>query len=143
MADHRSRRIISNAFLSEVKKEDIPWLFKGPSLQEVEQTICPKLEFFVEGTQVRCRSSTDEGSCLYPPAQEEPVTGQPSSKETRSDPGSSNLLSISAVIPKRGVSRTPIQISFTFTNKTDSSLPLGLSIGNNNNFMFSGNKQVC
>ena len=49
---------------------------------------------------------------------------------------------VKADVPEVGVSRTPIEITFTFTNKTESLLPLELSITDSNNFMFSGNKQV-
>jgi hypothetical protein len=125
-------------------KEEIPCLIPGAIKHpEVMAPTSRKLEFFTEGAGIRCRSSTDDGCCLYPPTLDEPPTSNAQTpKGSVPGPVHSNLLTVTASIPTTGISRTPIQVTFTFTNKTESVLPLGLSIGNNNNFMFSGNKQV-
>lgn len=53
-----------------------------------------------------------------------------------------NIILVDAHIPRTGISRTPIKVTFNFTNQTTTQLPLELSVGNNDNFMFAGNKQV-
>lgn len=55
---------------------------------------------------------------------------------------SNDLLLMNVLLPRNAIARTPIQIKFDFTNQTENQLPLELSIGNDENFMFAGNKQV-
>lgn len=87
--------------------------------------------------------STSEPESI--PPQSTDVTSDVDEKENCNNvyhSAENNLLSVDALIPKKGVSRTPIQVTFNFTNQTALPLPLELSIGNNDNFMFAGNKQV-
>lgn len=44
--------------------------------------------------------------------------------------------------PRIGVTRTPVQLRFTIFNRTSEMVALELSMGNSDNFMYSGNKQV-
>jgi len=133
-----------------VSNKEITWSFPEPgSAQEVancSKTIAPRFTFFVEGTGIRCKVLSGEVSSLYPVQDENQASTANqdgvSTSSSSSIPASSGILEVQAVVPKVGISRTPIQITFTFTNKTASVLPLELSIGNNDNFMFSGNKQV-
>lgn len=121
----------------------------------------PGLRFFIASGSVRCHSSNGQDFCLPPavtcqPHEQQAVPAESSSsaqvtitgeseqrQEINSHPVTqSNLLQVGAIVPRTGTSRTPIQITFSFLNLTLAELPLELSIGNNDNFMFSGNKQV-
>lgn len=127
------------------------------------------LSFFIASGSVRCRSAngqefylpgtTSAAAAATTSQPHEPQAVPPESspaaaqvtingesglrQEINSHPvPQSNLLQVGAIVPRSGTSRTPIQITFSFQNLTLADLPLELSIGNNDNFMFSGNKQV-
>lgn len=141
----------------------VSWTFPSDHPQtHVPDTIpnSPSLRFFVGNGSVRCRSAgghdfslpnvtlQSHESAVAPvvPTSSPQVTSigdTDSRQEINSHPVTGDdLLQVSAVVPRTGISRTPIQITFTFVNLTVTELPVELSIGNNDNFMFSGNKQV-
>ena len=67
---------------------------------------------------------------------------QPAEIPSESLIAQTNLLYLELSVPKMAYSRTPIQLKYTLFNRTSTLLPLELSMGSSDNFMFSGNKQV-
>jgi hypothetical protein len=53
-----------------------------------------------------------------------------------------SLLFVEANFPKLGITKNPVLLTYTIFNRTLSLLPLEISMGNSDNFMFSGNKTV-
>ena len=143
---------------------DVTWTFPEDSAfcRTTPDTMLssPSLRFFIGSGSVRCRSTNGQDFCLpvvtSQPHEPQAVPSESASSaqvtingdsESRQEINShpvfrSNLLQVGAIVPPTGTSRTPIQITFSFLNLTLDELPLELSIGNNDNFMFSGNKQV-
>lgn len=141
---------------------DVVWTFAAGTAAHVPNTTLDyvPLSFYVGSGCVRCRGASGHdmslpvvtnvshepqvaAAGLTSPAQVTIDGDAESRQEIDSRPVTRNeLLQVTAIVPTSGTSRTPIQITFTFLNLTAGDLPLELSIGNNDNFMFSGNKQV-
>jgi len=53
-----------------------------------------------------------------------------------------SLLYVETLLPKFGVTRQHLLLTYNIYNRTDSTLPIEVTIGNSDNFMYSGNKSV-
>ena len=137
-----------------------------------KKLVCPRDEklpltqlffFYTEGAALRCKSS---GTDLIPsptqhlswdkniPAEEgaskseEEDQGSETTTDDENQPSSmplvaqNELLQVEISIPKSATSRTPVELTYSLTNKSVYPLPLELIMGSSDNFMFSGNKQV-